>query len=286
MRELYSIGEVSKIMGVSIQALRYYSSNNILNPKYVNPSTGYRYYSADQLHFIDRIKYLQKFGLSLKEISTIINDNDITQLLSILKERELKCHEEINKLNETIENIKWYKNYFKCGIENDVNSSSDSDNDIGITYTKYIKKRYMVATKIIENEPKEDFHIRLHSIKNSKKLSTLKYIRQFSYLLNFHDVIEGTLKPTHLGMFISKEPRFENPNILTIPEGNYFCFKARILSEGWDPKSVQLFFNKIKENPPLILANEYEDDLHEYSDCIYEMQILIPDSHPTLHHTK
>lgn len=282
MRELYSIGEVSKIMGVSIQALRYYSSTNILNPEYVNPSTGYRYYSADQLHFIDRIKYLQKFGLSLKEISTIINDNDISQLLSILKERELECHEEIKKLNETIENIEWYKNYFKYAMENGVNSNNS---DVGITYTKYIKKRYMVATKIIENEPKEDFHIRLHSIKNSKKLSTLKYMRQFSYTLNFQDVVEGILKPTHLGMFINKAPKFKGPNIFIIPEGNYFCFKARILSEGWDPKSIQLFFNKIKENPPLVLANEYEDDLHEYSNCIYEIQILIPDSHPTLHHS-
>ena len=48
MKELYSIGEVSEIMGVSVQTLRYYSNINLILPKYVNPSTGYRYYSVDQ----------------------------------------------------------------------------------------------------------------------------------------------------------------------------------------------------------------------------------------------
>ena len=40
MKDLYSIGEVAKIMGVSIQTLRYYSSINLLQPKYTNPATG------------------------------------------------------------------------------------------------------------------------------------------------------------------------------------------------------------------------------------------------------
>ena len=38
---------------------------HLLQPKYTNPATGYRYYYVNQLHFIDRIKYLQKLGLSL-----------------------------------------------------------------------------------------------------------------------------------------------------------------------------------------------------------------------------
>ena len=64
MKELYSIGEVSEIMGVSVQTLRYYSNINLILPKYVNPSTGYRYYSVDQFHFIDRIK-LKRYYLKI-----------------------------------------------------------------------------------------------------------------------------------------------------------------------------------------------------------------------------
>jgi DNA-binding transcriptional MerR regulator len=271
MKELYSIGEVSKIMGISVQALRYYSSINMLNPKYINPSTGYRYYSADQLHFIDRIKYLQKFGLSLEEIQEIIDNNDIQLLLSILEKRKSQCYDEINKLKETINGIEWYKNYFTY------TSKSNSDD---VTYTKYFKKRHMVATRIIENEPKEDFHIRLNTIKNSTKLKNLNYMRQFSYILNYESILKSTLNPTHLGMFIKESPTSENSNVLEIPEGNYLCFKSRILIEGWNPYAIKMFFNDLKEKPTLVLANEFENDLYEYSKCIYEIQILIPPSHP------
>ncbi len=43
MKKNYTIGEVSKIMGISTQTLRYYSSIDLLKPAYVNPDTGYRY---------------------------------------------------------------------------------------------------------------------------------------------------------------------------------------------------------------------------------------------------
>ena len=88
MKDLYSIGEVAKIMGISIQTLRYYSSIDLLKPAYINPSTGYRYYSYDQFHLIDRIKYLQKFGLSLEEISKILASNDTKTLLENLEQRK------------------------------------------------------------------------------------------------------------------------------------------------------------------------------------------------------
>jgi len=81
LKDLYSIGEVAKIMGVSIQTLRYYNSIDLLQPEYTNPATGYRYYSVNQLHFIDRIKYLQKLGLSLDEIKSVIGNNDIKKLV-------------------------------------------------------------------------------------------------------------------------------------------------------------------------------------------------------------
>lgn len=266
MKDLYSIGEVSKIMGISVQALRYYSTRNILQPKYINPSTGYRYYSANQLHFIDRIKYLQNFGLSLDQIQNIISNNDIELLVTKLEDRQKDCYSEINKLKEIINGIEWYKNYF----------TYTNRNNNGITYTKYFKKRFMISTEIIKDEPKEDFHIRLNTIKNSPKFNKLNYRRQFSYILNYDSILNSKLSPTHLGMFIKDSPNFKNSNVLEIPEGNYLCLKSRILIEGWNPYSIKMFFNDYQKKPSLVLANEFENDLYEYSKCIYEIQILIP----------
>ena len=42
-----------------------------------------------------------------------------------------------------------------------------------------------------------------------------------------------------------------------------------------DPYFAKLFFSG-KKKPPVVLANEYEDNLYDYSRCIYEIQMLIP----------
>lgn len=43
MRNLFSIGEVSKIKEVTIKDLRYYHKVGILILKYIDEATGYRY---------------------------------------------------------------------------------------------------------------------------------------------------------------------------------------------------------------------------------------------------
>ena len=266
MKDLYSIGEVAEIMGVSVQTLRHYDNINLLAPKYINPSTGYRYYSVDQFHFIDRIKYLQKFGLSLEEIKEILAEDNIDTLVKYLDKCKNSLEEEISKLKDTIDSIKWYKDYFTYVGEGSIDDHS---------YILHLEERHIVATKIIENEPKEDFHIRLNEIRNSNECKHLKYMRQFSYILDYDALMNGELKPLYLGMFIKDAPEEHSKNILEIPAGDYLCFKARILSEGWNPYLTKLFFQG-KKKPAIVLANEYENSLHEYSRAVYEVQILIP----------
>ena len=265
LKDLYSIGEVAKIMGVSIQTLRYYSSIDLLHPKYTNPATGYRYYSVNQLHFIDRIKYLQKLGLSLEEIKSVILNNDIKELVSLLDTHKQRCLDEISRLQDVIDSIEWYKNYFTY-----VNEDSVNDN----FYSLHIEKRYLVAAAY-DGKSNEEVHIALHEIKNSEKFRSLKYVRQFSLILDYNDLMECNLNRKYLGMFIKEPPDFKSENIIEIPEGDYLCFKARILSDTWNPYFAKLFFSG-KKKPPIVLANEYEDSLYDYSRCIYEIQMLIP----------
>ncbi|MDY4307523.1 MULTISPECIES: MerR family DNA-binding transcriptional regulator [Enterococcus] len=47
--ELLSIGELAKITGVNIKSLRYYEQVGVLLPVYINPDSGYRYYSLAQV---------------------------------------------------------------------------------------------------------------------------------------------------------------------------------------------------------------------------------------------
>ncbi|MHA4990633.1 flavocytochrome c [Cetobacterium somerae] len=67
-KELYLIGEISKITGLSNKTLRYYDENNILKPDYVDPNNGYRYYSEYQILKLQNIITLKDNGFSLEEI--------------------------------------------------------------------------------------------------------------------------------------------------------------------------------------------------------------------------
>ena len=40
MKELYTIGEVSKLIGISSQTLRYYDKIGVVKPAFVNEATG------------------------------------------------------------------------------------------------------------------------------------------------------------------------------------------------------------------------------------------------------
>ena len=46
---MLSIGEFSKICGVSQKTLRYYDEIGLIKPHEINPKSNYRYYSIDQL---------------------------------------------------------------------------------------------------------------------------------------------------------------------------------------------------------------------------------------------
>ena len=73
---LFQIGEVTKILGVTRKALLVYEEMGLLTPAVKDESSGYRYYSADNMTQIRSIKSLQALGLSLKEVSEYYYDVD------------------------------------------------------------------------------------------------------------------------------------------------------------------------------------------------------------------
>lgn len=264
MKKFYAIGEVSKIMGVSVQALRYYAKIKLLEPEYISPRTGYRYYTYDQFHFIDRIKYLQKFGFSLDEIRSILLRNDIDKLVTMLSKKKMDFQMQIEKLHDTIDMITWYHDYF-------ITSKRENKSHIS-----HFPERYLVMVKIKEEESRENYHIRLHKVKNSNELKNEVYKRQFSLILSYDDFLKGINNPTQIGMFLNDKPKNHSRYIMKIPEGDYFCMTSHILCEQCNPYEAKVYFSHRQSTPKLVLANEFENSLCEYSHCPYEIQILIP----------
>lgn len=72
---LFQIGEAAKLMNVTRRMILNYESCGLLVPDLRVESSGYRYYSADNLTQIGMIRTLQNLGLSIPEIREYMNDN-------------------------------------------------------------------------------------------------------------------------------------------------------------------------------------------------------------------
>ena len=69
---MLKIGEFSKLSRVSVRMLRHYDQKGLLTPSEIDPMTGYRYYSENQLSQVCRITALKDLGFSLAAIREIL----------------------------------------------------------------------------------------------------------------------------------------------------------------------------------------------------------------------
>ncbi|NBD08386.1 MULTISPECIES: MerR family transcriptional regulator [Corallococcus] len=73
---LYSIGEVSRITGLTVKALRFYQEKGLLEPSRVDPSSGYRYYTERDISLAHTLRALRDLKLSLEEIHGVLAELD------------------------------------------------------------------------------------------------------------------------------------------------------------------------------------------------------------------
>jgi DNA-binding transcriptional MerR regulator len=60
---------------VSIATLRYYDQYGLLKPNALDPDTGYRYYSLDQLPRLNRILALKELDFPLEQIARLLEED-------------------------------------------------------------------------------------------------------------------------------------------------------------------------------------------------------------------
>ncbi|MGN1031494.1 MAG: MerR family transcriptional regulator [Butyricicoccaceae bacterium] len=89
---MLKIGDFSKLSRVSIRMLRHYDEIGILKPCSIDPFTGYRYYSEDQLPIAGRIAALRDMGFSLADTGEILKcygDREVVDQYLRVRQAEL-----------------------------------------------------------------------------------------------------------------------------------------------------------------------------------------------------
>ena len=96
---MFSTGEFARLGGVSVRTLRHYDEVGLLRPATVDPDTGYRGYSAQQLEQLNRIMALKELGLSLTQARRLLDGITLEELhgMLILRRAQLEHEREENQ---------------------------------------------------------------------------------------------------------------------------------------------------------------------------------------------
>lgn len=92
----YRIGDVSKLLGIPIETIRFYEKENILNPARKADSK-YRIYDTWDIFFLmECIKY-RSFHFSVKEIAQIIHKESMQYYIEKIRKKRVELHQQIEK---------------------------------------------------------------------------------------------------------------------------------------------------------------------------------------------
>jgi DNA-binding transcriptional MerR regulator/effector-binding domain-containing protein len=102
---MFTIGEFSKLCGMTVKTLRYYHEEGVLVPAAVDAGSGYRYYSPTQLETARVVAYLRGLDFSIAEIKDLIGQQDEADLLEALERHRSELSSRIKRLQKAVRSL-------------------------------------------------------------------------------------------------------------------------------------------------------------------------------------
>jgi len=115
----YSIGEFAKLTDLSIYTLRYYEQEKLIVP--ARKENGHRYYSDNDIAWIEFIKRLKDTGMPVREIQKYAElraagNLTLSERMEMLVAHRMALEEDINKLQEHLKNLNDKIDHYKMEI--------------------------------------------------------------------------------------------------------------------------------------------------------------------------
>jgi DNA-binding transcriptional MerR regulator len=103
---MYSIGEFSRISGLSIKALRLYHEKGILIPRKIDENSGYRYYDYRNVERARIIRHLRDMEFSLSDIAEILEGvEDEADVVEFFEKKRQEILSKIRKQKEIVKSL-------------------------------------------------------------------------------------------------------------------------------------------------------------------------------------
>ena len=102
MRPGLTIGEFATLTQLSVRTLRRHHEAGLLEPAEVDPHTGYRYYTTDQIPTAQVIQRLRELDVPLADVGAILATGDPGKRGELIMEHLDRVEESLNRARSTV----------------------------------------------------------------------------------------------------------------------------------------------------------------------------------------
>jgi len=249
--KLLSIGEISKYTGAGIKALRYYERINLLKPVFVDPYSGYRYYSFAQTYLVYLIMFCVELDIPLKELTDFIGKNDIIDLKSFLAHGK-------NVANEKIKALKRGTRFINTMLHA---ITLQEEHPMKQIYTRELPDKFYYLL------PYEQKFNNVEQYEIMKLWENMQFDEYDEYeWLEYGLLCEHSQSGTKRYVFIEMPKGKENPECKIIPGGMYHCRQSDVSQieqataifsdyltekQSYTALEVEVFSGKVDANKPI-----------------------------------
>ena len=256
MNHFLSIGELAKLRDINVQSLRYYEKLGILIPAYINPQSGYRYYSLEQIMILDTIILCIDLGIPLKDLKNYVNEDGELEFEHLLKDGKKLAKEKIRKIESSMDSIDRTLQH--------INAQKTFQGREGY-YSRYIFERYYISIPCETVMRAETYEKNLSQLFSLAKKHNLQASFPHGIIASY---CNGQFAASH--MFLEVLPS-DNSIVQKLDAGNYLCFQ--------EPREVHsdplvVFPQKLwNQGQATVIISSMSPDTYKYDNVTLEFQI-------------
>ena len=160
--EYFTTGQLAKMAKVSVRTIRFYDTQNVLKPSFVNEDTGARYYTKEDFLKLEEVLLYKYLGFSIEEIKELtLNKNDKDYVMDSMRLQKKLIEDKMEQMQlvrdaidstihayEKAKNIDWDK-MLKIteltGLENSLNTQYKNSGNISARIS--LHKEFSVSKK-------------------------------------------------------------------------------------------------------------------------------------------
>ena len=266
-RRLFSIGKLSKLTGVHIQSLRYYETLGILRPAYVDPDSGYRYYTFSQTRIVEAIQYCVELDIPLRSFRSFLSETDGQIDYSGLLEYGSKlAHEKIRHVHERLaflENMQRdIRHAEKCRAQRLTQAVFPERLCWAIPYegTQSDPSFHTAIYRLISEVEGHGLHA---GFNNGQLLRYTEHGARSYLFIDLRETVDGDALARY-------------PRIMRIPGGEYLC---AVSTQSQIQKAPEIFPELFQRgNCQVAVELELFTGQFQYSSPVFELRCSIPDS--------